>query len=215
MTVRDLLGDLSTERLCVDIPPALTRHLSTPRFRTRLERRFLQRVGGAGVLSDLAEGPALRVVTLEEEGLRRLIADAGAMCQYSALRRIVDQSALAALSSRLDLRLSDHGSRRDTQGDSLDKAVEIAATPPMSDDRDSLAVAILREGLQCWFCWIHGQPKALGQFYRALTPSFPQEEADIATSGCRPRECRRRAALFEARLSLATGAEDASCEEDT
>ena len=206
--MRTMLGALSRERLLRDLPESLAGRLDAPRYRARLERRILHRSGAAGAVAELLDGPAPALVALEEEGLRRLVADVGAMCQYAALRRVIDRTVLDALSARLDLPLAGHDARIGRQGDSLDRAVEIAAPPPDTDDPDAVAHAILREGLQCWACWIDGHPPEQAGFYRILTPSFPGRDGEVSATGCRPRDCRPRVALFDARLALAVAGDD-------
>ena len=198
-----MLKNLSFERIGGDLPPDLSRRLLVSRFRTRLERRFLQRTGVANVLPDLIDSPAGILIGFGDAGLRDLIVDVGAMCQFAVLRRVVAQATLADLSERLGLPLATHDSRRATHGESLDRAREIASPHPAGEDEHALVDAILRDGLQCWTCWIHGQPSTLRDFFRALTPEIPQGGDDVATEGCRPRDCHRRAALFAARLDLA------------
>lgn len=203
-----LLRKLSPERITCDLPPELANRLKHPRFRTRLERRFLLHTGAQASLPDLIASPAAALISLDESGLRDLIVDVGTMCQFAPLRRIIDQTVLADLSTRLGLPLAAHHARQATHGESLERAREIAAPHPVGEDEDALVEAILRDGLQCWTCWVHGQPSVLRDFFRALTPPIPQSGGEVATEGCRPRDCHRRAALFAARLDLALAERD-------
>lgn len=197
-----LMRDIPSERINDDLPPELASRLAPARFRNRLERRFLFHTGVQAALPDLIASPAGALISLGEAGLRDLIVDAGAMCQFATLRQIVDQAALADLSTHLGLSLAGHDARRAIQGESLERAREIASPPPAGQEETALIDSVLRDGLQCWTCWIHGQPSALRDFFRALTPPIPQGGGDVATQGCRPRDCHRRAALFAARLDL-------------
>ena len=198
-----LMRAVPSARIQDDLPSELASRVASPRFRARLERRFLFRTGVHKVLPDLVASPAGALISLGEAGLRDLIVDAGAMCQFAPLRQIVDQTALADLSKHLGLSLAGHDARRAIQGESLARAREIASLHPVGQEESALVEAVLRDGLQCWTCWIHGQPPELRDFFKALTPPIPQGGGDVATQGCRPRDCHRRAALFAARLDLA------------
>jgi len=208
-----LAEGLSHGNLAGDLPAALSERLTPSRFRTRLERRFLRRTGAADAPADLLEGPASRLVFLGDKGLRDVIVDTGILCQYAILRRIVDQSMLAELSADLGVALSMHDARRATHGESIDKARAIAApNPAIGEGVEAITTAILRDGLQCWTCWVHGQPPSMIRFLGALTPTAPHGGSGrngtdvatgIATEGCRPRDCRFRSDLFSVRLDIA------------
>lgn len=208
-----LAKGLSHGNLVGDLPPALAERLTASRYRTRLERRFLRRTGASESPAALLEGPASRLVFLGDEGLRDVIVDTGILCQYAILRRIVDQSTLAELSSDLGVALTTHDARRATHGESIDKARAIAASAPaIGEGVEAITTAILRDGLQCWTCWVHSQPQSVTRFLSALTPTAPHDGSghggtdtgtNIATDGCRPRDCRFRSELFSVRLEIA------------
>ncbi len=199
--VSDLVSRFDDHQINGDLMPAVAERLSARRFRSRLERRFLRRTGLADSLDTLADSEAPVVAGLGEAGLRAVIVDTGVMCQYAILRRIVDQSVLAELSRHLGLDLIRHDARRAVQGMSIDLA-RVIASPCHAANQETETVinAILHDGLQCWTCWIHGQSQSLRPFFNALTPSLPQDRGVIASDGCHPRDCRRRADLFAARL---------------
>ncbi len=198
-----LMRDISSERLLADLPDDIPQRVAAPRFRARLERRFLLRTGAQAALPDLIDGPAGSLVSLGDRGLHILIVDTGIMCQFATLRQIVDQSVLTDLSTHLGISLIAHDARRAVEGEALDRARDIASPHPVGQGEDALVNAILRDGLQCWNCWIHSQKPSLGDFFRALTPSLPQDGSIVATEGCRPRDCERRAALFAVRFERA------------
>ena len=199
-----LVQNLDDNQIAGDLPRELAARLSASRYRPRLERRFLRSTGAMAILPELLESDALRVASLGEAGLRATIVDAGALCQYAALRRIIDQATLAGLSSALGLDLSRHDARRAMQGISIDIAREIASpVSAQASDLAALKQAILRDGLQCWDCWVHRQKNELRTFFAALTPGLPLDGTEIAADGCKPRDCRRRAELLSARLDIA------------
>jgi len=203
-----LISDLGHDRLVDDLPPALSERLSAPRYRARLERRFIRRTGAVEAAPALFENPVPQLAAMGRAQVNQLILDTGIMCQYAVLRRIVDKSVLADLSDRLGLPLALHDARRATDSPSMDMAREIASPYPPAEDAQSIIDAILRDGMQCWCCWIHGQPESLHRFLDALIPSSGVDGTDVASrmdgkgEKCRPRVCRRRADLFVARLDL-------------
>ncbi len=209
-----LLGSLSSERLGDDLPSDMAQKLLSPRFRKRLERRFLLRTGVHDALPDLINSPAGKVISLGDAGLRDMIVDSGIMCHFAALRQIVDQVALKDLSTRLGLSLAAHDARRAVQGVSLDHASRITSRHPVGENDDELIEAILKDGLQCWCCWIHGQSIVLRDFFQALTPPTLYDGDYVATEGCCAKDCQHRAALFADRLSLTLAEHGEQAEND-
>ena len=203
-----LIRDLDHRQIADDLPPALSERLSAPRYRARLERRFIRRTGAVEAAPMLFESAVPQLVALGQTRVNQLILDTGIMCQYAVLRRIVDKSVLADLSDRLGQPLASHDARRATQGPSIDMARDIASSYPPAEDPQSIVDAILRDGMQCWCCWVHGQPESLHRFLDALLPSSGIDGTNVASrkndngEKCRPRVCRRRADLFVARLDL-------------
>lgn len=196
----DMLRGLDHAQIADGIPADLSRRLAAPRYRARLERRFARRKGlGAG--SDAPDDSVRRAASLGEAGLRAVIVDAGVLCQYAALRRLVDQATLADLSAQLGLDLAAHDARRATQGEAIDLARALACPEPgRASDTEALIHAILDDGLRCWSCWVHARPPAFARFLDALIPGLPGDGPVVASQPCKPRDFARRAALFEARL---------------
>lgn len=200
----DMLRGLDHVQLSDGIPVALSRHLAAPRYRARLERRFARRTGLSSVFATLGE-PILDAASLGEAGLRAVIVDTGVLCQYAALRRLVDQAVLADLSAQLGLDLTAHDARRATGGEVIDLARALACPEPgPSGDVETLIHAILDDGLRCWTCWVHARPPGSARFLEALVPALPGAGPVIASEPCKPRDCARRAALFQARLTKAS-----------
>jgi len=199
-----LARNLDQRQISGDLPPVLAERLGLPRYRNRLERRFLRRVGAFVAAPELLDSVAPRLASFGEPALRGVIVETGVMCQYAVVRRIIDQSVLKELSASLGLSLANHDARRATSGESIEIARAIASPfVALGDDTEAIVDAVLRDGLQCWTCWVHSQSPALQGFFNALIPSVPQDGTNVASEGCQPRDCRRRSGLFAARLDIA------------
>lgn len=209
-----MLGHLDHVQLIGDAPAALTDLLRAPRYRDRLERRFARRTGVLDIPGEMLSAPVQQVAALGLDGVRYLIVDAGSMCHYAALRRIVDQSLLTDISAQTGLEMATHEARKATDTLSL-KLARALAVPEPSDVTDSETIihAILADGLHCWNCWVHSHPTAIRRFLEALLPILPGGGTNIAGGSCTPRECRRRAELFDARIKAAYPNEDEALQE--
>jgi|GEM_PF-3613036 len=197
------------------LPPEFSQRLAHPRYRSRLERRFVRRTELVQVAAAGHDDVALRIASLGEDGLRDVIIDTGLMCQYAALRRIVDRSALSDLSKQMGVDLAGHDARRADQGEAIDLARAVAAPEvALTGDAEAVIDAVLQNGLQCWNCWTHRQPPVLARFLNALLPSLPEGDSGENRAQCRPGECRRRADLFSVRLNLVPDGEMVARETD-
>jgi hypothetical protein len=210
--VASIMGAMSRTQLAGSFAPALAGRLASPRFRKRLERRYLRCSGALKALPVLAEGQASDIVALGSDGLLSLIVDTGVVCHYAALRQIVDRSSIERLSRLVGHPLAEHEARYEGRSASLDLARQIGAYAPA--DIEGLAAAIFRDGFQAWSCWTHRQDEAVLDFYRMLTPAFPTNVTVQEIDGCRKRDCSLRAALFETRLALVGQSHDTPLREE-
>ncbi len=200
MRITSLMTTISSAQIMGNLHPDLAEILRSPRFRGRLERRYLRKARVFDSLPCLLSSEAESIVALGEHGLHALIVDTGIVCHYAALRRIVDVKALANLAKILGIALEGHDARITKASDSLTLSRLIRARSP--EEIEPLASAMLRDGLQCWNCWIERQPTSLHGFFRQLTPPALRSVALSDADACTARNCRHRAALFDIRRAL-------------
>ena len=171
--------------------------LASRRFDLRLADRAARRMGLPECARIAAKSGPIRDLMIRDGAVRSLIISVGAACHHARLSLVVDRADLAVIETGLGVSVDALLRQAEGTSRAAGKSVRSSGTDGAPQD---LIDAVMRDGANCWRCWLGTRETELARVLWAVTPVELRDLTRAVPVGG-DRERREKAQMVGATLA--------------